>query len=229
MSKNAPKVKVSTKKKFSVVWVIPIVALFIAIGIFIRTKLEQGPLVNVLFRNGAGLVSGHTPVKYHGIEVGEVKSLRITKDQGYVVAQIQLLKTAAAAAKEGTQFWIVRSEIGLRSIKHLGALVSGPYIEVRPGNGKKTTTFLGGDRPDAIDLQVEAPGKDIVIRTPKLGSLKKGDKILYRGVPVGYVKDFDLAKDSRYVSCSNNNMSFVINVPNLKHSISCRNIVRDSN
>lgn len=196
---NIPKVSVSKKHYISVVWLIPLIALGIAAALYLRIQSEQGELVRVLFKNGEGLVANHTPLKYHGIEIGTVKALDISKDFGYVIAEIQLNKNAEAAAREGAEYWIVRSEIGLNRIKHLGALVSGPYIEVRPGNGKRQFSFEGQGEPDSIDLIAETPGRDVLLSTSTLGSLEKGDKVYYRDVNVGYIKSFELSKDSRNV------------------------------
>lgn len=196
---SVPKVKVSTLKSFSVAWLVPIVALLIAGGLYYKTKSEQGPVIRVLFRNGSGLIAGHTPLKYHGIEVGKVENLSISEDGGYAIAEVQLIKSAAQAASAGSKYWIVRSEIGLSRIKHLGALVSGPYIEVKPGNGEFQCTFLAEQEPDIVDLEAEKPGKDFVLKAKRVGSVQKGDSVYYKEMPVGYVKKIGLAKNSQSV------------------------------
>ncbi len=199
MANEIPKVKVTKKKMFSITWLVPIVALGIAVGLYFQSKAELGPVVRVLFKNGEGLVEHHTPLKYHGIEIGLVEKLSISEDLGFVIAEIQLNKSGEAAAREGAEYWIVRSEIGLSRIQHLGALVSGPYIEVRPGTGARLCTFQGQEKPDTMDIIAETPGKEIILKAPWASSINKGDKIFYRDVPVGYIRNIELSKDSRDV------------------------------
>jgi len=74
---NIPQAAVVPKKKmrFSVVWIIPVVAALVAIGIAVQRILSEGPTITIVFKAAEGVEAGKTFVKYNEVNIGQVKSV----------------------------------------------------------------------------------------------------------------------------------------------------------
>src|SRR5688572_28148152 len=139
---EAPAV-IKPPRRFSVVWVVPLVAALVA-GYLVYERVQQaGPRITIRFKDGSGLRPGQSPLKYRGVTVGEVRSISLAPELDTVLVEARLDRSAAALAKEGSVFWIVRPEVGVANITGLGTIITGPYIEVLPGNGPKKKSFEG--------------------------------------------------------------------------------------
>jgi paraquat-inducible protein B len=53
-----------------------------------------------------------------------------------IVVTAQMNASATNYLNENSLFWVVRPQVGLGGISGLGTLISGAYIEVKPGNGE---------------------------------------------------------------------------------------------
>jgi paraquat-inducible protein B len=181
---------------FPVLWVVPLAAAVVA-GYLVYHRVQQsGPTITIRFKDGMGLRTGQTPVKYRGVTVGEVAGIELSKDQQYVLVEARLQRSAAALARSGAAFWIVRPEVGLGNITGLGTIVSGPYIGVLPGVGAPESKFEGLESsPVALDRK----GLKIVLLAAKLGALKPGSPVYYRGVEVGAVQTCQLSTNANTV------------------------------
>jgi paraquat-inducible protein B len=120
----------------SVVWIVPVVAAVVA-GYLVHGHLqERGPTITIRFADVTGVREGQTEIRHRGVPVGRVKRIELSDDQKQAVVTARLRREAAGLATEGSVLWIVRPEVRLGDINRLGTIVSGPYIEVRPGSGK---------------------------------------------------------------------------------------------
>ncbi len=68
--------------------------------------------------------------------MGKVDSVAFGHALNKVVISAHLEQNAGILAAEGTRFWIVKPELGLAEVSHLGTLVTGDYIAVRPAKKK---------------------------------------------------------------------------------------------
>ena len=98
----------------------------------------------VMFDDAAGLRIGQTPVNYRGVQVGEVIGIALSPDRRQAEVKVRLQRDAAPIATEGAQFWIVRPQLGLGNVTGLNTVLSGPEINVRPGNGEKAVSQFNG-------------------------------------------------------------------------------------
>lgn len=178
---------------FSVVWIVPLVAAVVAGYLVYDRVREYGPGITIRFKDAGGLKTGQTPIRYRGVQLGEVTALELSEDRWHVLVKARLRRSAESIAREGTSFWIVRPEVGIGNITGLGTVITGPHIELSPGDGKPKTDFLGLERPPVAP---ERKGLKIFLRTGHLGSLKLGSPVYYRGVEVGAVQDARLADDA---------------------------------
>jgi paraquat-inducible protein B len=179
-----------------VVWVVPLIAAVVASYLVYERVHEFGAKITIQFRDASGLRIGQTPIKYRGVTVGEVTAMELSKDHQYVVVQARLQRPSAPIAREGSVFWIVRPEVGIASITGLGTIMAGPHIEVLPGAGGPKSEFVG---LESSPVAWEPKGLKIVLLSSRLGSLKPGSLVYYRGIEIGAVQDCQLSTNASTV------------------------------
>ena len=196
-AEELPKARVRTSRwNFSVVWAVPLVAAIVA-GYLVYDRVQEfGPKITIKFKNGAGLKSGQTPINYRGVQVGEVTAVDLSEDRQEVLVEARLRRSAASIARKGAIFWILRPDVGLSNIASLGTVITGPQIEVQPGNGKAESEFVG---LETSPVPLEDKGLQIVLVSGRVGSLRRGSPVYYRGVEVGIIQDVRLGANAAVV------------------------------
>lgn len=183
----------------SLVWLVPLVAALIGITLVVRSVLDRGPTITISFSTAEGLEPGKTKVKYKDVDIGVVKTIRLTRDHRQVIVAVQLTKEAADFAVDDTKFWVVRPRIGTSGVSGLGTLLSGAYIGVDAGRSNNTLTdFIGLEKPPAVTG--EQRGRRYTLQGGSLGSIDIGSPVYYRRVQVGQVVGFSLDKDGTGVT-----------------------------
>jgi len=155
---------------------------------------QAGIRVKVKLSDFEGLQAGRTPVMYKGIQVGNLKALKVDPDLSSATAELTLDPLAEEYLVQGTQFWVVKPSISLAGITGLEALVKGNYIAVRPGDKGSAPQREFEARPKAPPLDLRAPGLHLVLFTENLGSLEVGSPILYKQVKVGSVQSYQFSR-----------------------------------
>ncbi|NTX47350.1 MCE family protein [Burkholderia cepacia] len=177
----------------SLVWLVPLIAALIGIGLVVKSVRERGPEITIRFANAEGLEPGKTQVKYKDVEVGTVDAIRLAKDLSHVLVDVRLKKEAEDFAVKGSRFWVVRPRIGATGVSGLGTLLSGAYIGVDAGRSKDgERAFTGLDTPPAVTG--DQRGTQYTLRGDSLGSVDIGSPVYYRRVQVGQVVGFSLDK-----------------------------------
>ena len=77
---EAPQAVVKTKKSFSIVWLVPLVAILIGGSLIYKAVTEKGPEITISFKDAEGLESGKTKIKYKDVEIGHVTAIDFAKD-----------------------------------------------------------------------------------------------------------------------------------------------------
>jgi paraquat-inducible protein B len=196
-TEDLPRAQVTRRRwAAATIWAIPLVAVLVA-GYLIYDRIsDYGPEITIRFRDGSGIRVAQTPIRYRGVQVGEVTAVGLSKDQRHVEVKARLQHSAAGIAREGTLFWIVRPEFGIGNITGLSTVLSGPEIQALPGAGEPSSEFTGLESaPAGLELR----GLKIVVRTGNLGSLQRHSPVYYRGVEVGVVQDASLTPDATAV------------------------------
>ncbi len=195
------------KRKISPVWIIPIVAALVAIGIAVQKILMEGPTIQIVFTKAEGIEAGKTFVKFKDVEIGHVTKVTLSKDFKQVVVTAKIDKSAAGLLVQDSKFWIESPRASLSGISGIGTLLSGNYIGIEPGSSTATThKFTGLETPPPVSADV--PGKKFVLQAPALGSLGNGSPLYYRKLNVGKVIGYDLAEKGRRV-----NIEVFVNAP----------------
>ncbi len=181
--------------RLSLIWLIPLVAVGLAVYLGIRTQAEKGPTITLYFATGAGLEEGKTQVRFKSVPIGVVDDISIRMEKPQIVVRCALDKGAEGHLKEGSQFWVVRPRIGFGGVSGLGTLVSGAFIafEAGPEDGKSLREFTGLKAPPISEP--EGPGLKIMLHAPELGSLGPGTPIHFRQIRVGTIEGHELSDD----------------------------------
>jgi paraquat-inducible protein B len=102
---------------------------------------RAGVPIKIRFDRTEGLREG-AKIKYRGLEVGAVDAIVFGRSLDEVIVSAHLDSHASALAREGSQFWIAKAEIGLSGVSHLGTLITGSYIAVRPAEANGRRPFI---------------------------------------------------------------------------------------
>ena len=94
---NLPRATVVPRRRqrISVVWIIPILAAVVAIGIAIQRILSEGPTVTIVFKAAQGVEAGKTFVKYKDVNIGQVTAVQFSSDHSKVEVTAKIDKTRA--------------------------------------------------------------------------------------------------------------------------------------
>jgi paraquat-inducible protein B len=191
---SAPVPKVSRAPRFPLVWVVPLIALALGGWMVARELKNRGPEITIEFADGSGVAADKTLLEHKGVSIGRVTAVELNPGLDGVIVRVRLDRTAAAIASEGALFWIVHPEIGLSGIRGLDTLLTGPRLNVRPGNGPPTDHFVGLEKTPPPVLSQE--GKTFILHSEQLGSLTTGAGVFYRQMKVGAVETSRLADDA---------------------------------
>jgi paraquat-inducible protein B len=186
-----PLVQPRNRLRLSLVWLVPLLALAVGIGLAVRHVLQTGPQIVIEFRTAEGLEAGRTEVRYKEVAVGKVTRVALSRDRERVLVTVQLSADAANMAVKDSRFWVVRPRIGTAGVSGLNTLLSGAYIGVDAGESdERQRRFVGLEQPPFV-LRNE-PGRSFVLTARNLGSLDIGSPVYYRRIRVGRVVGYNL-------------------------------------
>jgi paraquat-inducible protein B len=182
--------------RISVVWIIPLLAAVVAIGIAVQRILSEGPTITIVFKIAEGIEAGKTVVKYKDVNIGQVTAVRLSPDSSKVEVTAKMAKSVAGLIVEDAKFWVVEPRVTLSGVSGLGTLLSGNYIGFEVGkSSKKQRTFTGLETPPIITYG--QPGRQFVLKAKSLGSLGIGSPVYYRSLQAGQVVAYELARDGK--------------------------------
>ena len=186
------------RARVSAVWIIPILAALVALGIVIHRVWSEGPTITILFDAAQGIEAGKTFVKYKDVKIGQVTAVQLSEEPGKVEVTARIARSAAGLLVEDAQFWVVRPRIGLSEISGLATLLSGNYIGFEAGTSKnERRSFTGLEVPRIVNAN--APGREFLLKASDVRWSSAGAPVYYRRVPVGQVVAYDLAPDGKAV------------------------------
>ncbi|OWY02112.1 MULTISPECIES: MlaD family protein [unclassified Thioclava] len=180
--------------RLSVVWIVPLIALLITLGVAWKTVSDRGELIHIDFKDATGVEVG-TPLKFREVEVGKVESVSFTHDLEQVRLGVRLDNEVAPYVDQDAKFWLVRPEVSARGIQNLGTVLSGTYIEGfwnNKPNGSQTL-FQGLDKPPVSPDP--SKGTIIELRAKDAGGIVDGAPVLYHGLTVGHLQNLRLDDD----------------------------------
>jgi len=203
MAETPPPVAIKPVRKrglsgASFIWLIPLLALGVALWVAWQSYTSRGPVIVVTFQDGAGIAAGETKLKYRDINVGTVEKVGFGAGLERVEAHIRLKKDVAPYVDASSVFWIVQPEVTAQGISGLSTVLSGVYIEGSWDSeiGQWADTFRGSDVAPLI--KPGASGLQIAFRTTTNGTLTDNAPITFRGIQVGQVGRAQIARSGAF-------------------------------
>ena len=196
--------KIKKKKSTIIIAILaPLIAILISYGMLQEYVNKKGNEIVIYIDDIKGLSTSKSFLEFKGLKIGKLKSISIDRNnlkRFKITAQIY--KEFNYFIKEGTQFWVVSTEINLNKIENIGTVLTGNYIEVLP----KT---LDTDKLDKLNFKytftaLENKPKDqgkIVNLISDNGKISKNSNIEYKGIKIGEILKKELL-DSKNVSYS---------------------------
>jgi paraquat-inducible protein B len=190
---------VTTRRRPSIVWLIPIVAAVVGAFVAWRTFSERGPEIEIAFETASGLEAGKTAVKYKDVAVGLVEEVHLREDLRGVRCTVRMVKDFEPFLREGTRFWVTRARVAGGQVSGLETLLSGAYIGVDPAReGKRQRRFTGLEVPPVVTT--DQPGRHFMLHSRRAGSVDVGTPVYFRKVRVGEVVASELDPSGEFVA-----------------------------
>lgn len=186
--------------RLSPVWLVPLVALVVALGIAWQSYAGRGVLITISFQNASGIEAGSTPVKYRDVTIGVVEQVNFGAGLSEVLVNVRVSKDVAPYIDSDAEFWVVRPEVSVRGVTGLDTVLSGAFIAGRwdsESSGARTR-FQGLEVPPMLG----GPDQNGMVVTLTLrdgNQISAGAPVLYRGIEVGAVGAPRLAADGQSV------------------------------
>lgn len=191
-----PHAIIKKKKGVSIIWIVPLVAIFIAFGLIFRTVVNKDLTFTISFKSAEGIEAGKTKIKYKDVIIGEVESLKIGPDLKNVIVTARLKKETGNYLTDGTRFWVVRARLSGGIASGLGTLLSGSYIAIDPSlKGNAKSNFKGLEVPPVVTSDL--PGRHFRLKAKRLGSVGYGSPVYFKGIKVGQVVGYQFADQNK--------------------------------
>jgi len=187
---DLPKAAVTHRKRLriSIIWIIPVLAALVAIGIAIQRLRAEGPTITIVLHEANGVEAGKTFIRYKDVRIGIVSAVELSEDYSKVLVKAKIAKHAGGLMVSDAKFWVVEPRISLSGVSGLSTLLSGNYIGFQAGKSSEAQSlFFALEEPPIITDQ---PGRQFVLKAPTLGSIGIGTPIYYRRLSVGQVAGY---------------------------------------
>lgn len=168
------------------IWAVPVAALGIVGWLALQAILHNGPSVTVMFPVVGGLHSGRTKVKFKGAVVGRVTSVHLAHSLQRMTLHIRFSPQMSGHLGKNTEFWIAGRSVSLTHISAIKSLISGPYIDIKPGRGPIVHHFIALATPPLLTPQFQ--GETLTLVTHTLPHVSRGSDVYYRHFKVGKVR-----------------------------------------
>ncbi|RXF04250.1 intermembrane transport protein PqiB [Pseudoalteromonas sp. PS5] len=186
---------IEDKPKFSVIWIIPIIALLITGWMLYQHQINKGHTIFIKMNDADGIIAGKTEVRVKSVKVGLVESLKLELNQNAVVAKVRVLQPYSDLLAEDSSFWVVKPRIDESGISGMNTLLSGVYIELSPGEAKvRSSIFTLMDEPALISAEVEGKRYKLVASDAEV--LDVGSSIFFRNFKIGQVESAHFSVES---------------------------------
>lgn len=198
--RELPQARLTQGKRvhLSVIWIIPILAAVVAIGIAVDRIMKQGPTITIEFHSADGIAAGKTFIKYKDVNIGQVTDVELSDDFTRVLVTARIAKHAAGLMVEDARFWVVEPRVTLSGISGLGTLLSGNYIGFAEGKSTKSNrAFVALETAPVVSDQ---PGREFILTAKALGSLGVGSPVYFRRIQVGEVTSYQLSEDGNSIT-----------------------------
>ena len=176
------------------IWSVPIAAVGVLTWLGVRFFFTHGADVTVLFDKAEGVNAQATRVNFRGVDIGGVSSVRLSDNGRQVIVQLALERSMEKFLRAGTRFWL--QGVTLEDPTTLGAVLSGPTVEMEPGPGAPQRVFVGLSEAPAFTEPVQ--GTRFSLLAEQHGSVQQGSGVYYLGLEVGKVLGVEMVSPHQF-------------------------------
>ncbi|HLV48212.1 MAG TPA: intermembrane transport protein PqiB [Aliidiomarina sp.] len=183
-------------RKLSSVWLVPIVALAIGVWMAYDTVTSRGQMITVEVVRAEGIEAGKTLVKAQDVAVGRVEAVRLADSFDYALIDIRMYRDTDKMLNSETELWVEKPRVGREGISGLGTLLSGTFIQLKPGRASEPKNyFVALETPPITPADMD--GIRLILESDDASNVGIGDPVLYRGYTVGRVEHVEFEPTSR--------------------------------
>lgn len=182
------------------IWAVPVAAAAIVIWLGLEAVAKRGPEVTVTFPTAGGLKAGTTAVKFRGVTVGHVDSVKLASGLDTMKVTLRFTGTMAHHLGRGTKFWIAGRTVSFGNLASLKSVIAGPYIGIAPHGGAVVHHFTGLTQAPVV--QSGDRGETLTLVTDKPGNLSRGAAIYYNHFKIGKVVGLSMQPDGQKFTVS---------------------------
>ena len=172
-------------KRISVVWLVPVLALSVSLGVAYSNYVNQGTLIEISFENASGVTADETVIKYLDVIVGRVEKVEFAEGLTEVLVHARIDKTVAPYLDDDAQFWVVRPDVSVRGITGLDTVLGGVYIDGSWDTEADVAQYEFVGLEDPPQTRSGQRGTVISLRARDGSALSQGAPILHKGITVG--------------------------------------------
>ncbi len=189
----------TTTSGFSLVWLVPLIALALTIGVAWKTRADRGPVIDILLDTATGVEEGKTIIKRRDVRIGIVEDVDFTDDGSKVVLAARIDKEFGHFIDDDAQFWVVSPQVTLEGISGLETVLSGSYIEASWDStiGEPQYSFTALENPPLTPP--DTPGQRVRLIAEDGGSMSVGAPVFYKRIEVGRIEAKTLTPDGEAV------------------------------
>ena len=158
-----PQAVVTRKKRLriSIIWIIPLLAALVAVGIAVQRVRSEGPTITIVFKDAEGIEAGKTFIRYKDVRIGIVSTVELSEDYTKVLVKAKIAKHAAGLIVADAKFWIVEPRISLSGVSGLSTLLSGNYIGFQAGKSSDSQSLFFA--LDEAPIITDQPGRQLAV------------------------------------------------------------------
>ncbi|WNC70510.1 MlaD family protein [Thalassotalea psychrophila] len=155
-------------------------------------------LVTIIADNKYDLTAGITKLMFADKQVGTVKDIKPSSDLKSSILTIGYHRDYKNLFKDNSKIWIVEPKLSSGNLAGFSALLTGTFIQVKPGNStkfKNSFELLDKAPPSSADDD----GLQVRLMLKNAGSIEKGTPITYMKMVIGLVDSVNFSDDGKSI------------------------------
>ena len=194
-----PPAKILDGRRYSPVWLVPIAAVLFGAWIIFTQISERGTEITIQFETAEGIEAGKTKVLTRNVQVGTVVDIKLNDDLASVSVVALMDDDAGELLTDDASFWVVKPRFDTGGVSGLGTVLSGAYIELRPGNGDDRSDDFQGLEVAPVSAS-NKPGVRVSLHSIDQPILQVGQPIRFQGMVVGKIETMKFDPKTRSVA-----------------------------
>ncbi|OAN17788.1 paraquat-inducible protein B [Photobacterium jeanii] len=154
----------------------------------------RGIAIKIELPENSNVSGGGAPIVYRGLQIGQISDVRLDENRNKVIAHAAVEPSMSDLLTSGSSILLEEAEVSLTGVKNIGNLIRGNYLTLIPGEGQPSRQFKAITQDE---LQENQQGvATFSLYADSSHGVKRGTKILHRGIEVGRVTKVFLDKQN---------------------------------